>query len=153
MPGRLSPGLWLSHTLLCCLSHLGWPSHHFKSVIVTPSFYPGSQGYCWTRQTIPWTLAPSHSCLSCLSHTLAPEQYCFRSVIISVSQLYRWREVGVRCVNWLIVIVGDAIDVFCYGLGHNKEKTMTRQMLHKICRPTTPYHQEVGDLTLPVQGS
>ena len=53
----------------------------------------------------------------------------------------------------MIVTVGDAIDVFCYGLGHNKVKTMTVQLLHKLCRSTTAYHQEVGDLTLPVQGS
>ena len=49
--------LALSHSLLSCLPHLGWQSHHFKRVIVTPSFYPGSQGYCWTRQTIPWNQA------------------------------------------------------------------------------------------------
>ena len=49
--------LALSHSLLSCLSDLGWRSHHFKRVIVTLSFYPGSQGYCWTRQTIPWNQA------------------------------------------------------------------------------------------------
>ena len=91
--------LALSRSLLSCLSHLGWRSHHFKRVTVTPSIYPGSQGCCWTRQTIPWTLAPSHSCLSCLSHTLAPGQCCFRSVMISASQLYRWREFGVGVVT------------------------------------------------------
>ena len=51
----------------------------------------------------------------------------------------------------MIVIVGDAIDVFCYGLGHNKEKTTTMQLVQEMCRSTTPYHQEVGDLTLPAQ--
>ena len=60
-PGSLTLSLELSLT-----PWLAKPP--FKRVRATPSIFPGSQGCRWTRQTIPWTLAPSHSCLSCLSH-------------------------------------------------------------------------------------
>ena len=60
-PGSLTLSLELSLT-----PWLAKPP--FRRVRATASIFPGSQGCRWTRQTIPWTLAPSHSCLSCLSH-------------------------------------------------------------------------------------